>query len=654
MIDEQAIQKVMQMMEKKHGGEYHDRIEKGVQQVARAWREEDGSIEDFTSFCLENFYTKEQDLNLVFERFQRHLEVLYGHLHQIDRDFNWYIQVEEGEVHPVDYFFANYSPFAHVDDDLFKTKIAFVALLNFPVSTLEEKTTQGEHWDRKYWAQVRLAEMFNSRIPAEINQEISKAYLEADDYISNYNILMDHVIDESGQSLFPEGLKLISHWGLRDELKAQYANPNGYQAQKTIYNIMLHIIHQTIPSQVINQSGIVWNPMTNEIKAKESGAPLDMVPEKEIRYRKLLNVFRAEMKVNPYRPDAPSPILRKFNEYRELSYEEVEQLLQEVVSAPVLKDIAALIEQRLGRDLEPFDIWYAGFKPRMDFDERKLDQITGKKYPTVRSFQQDLPNILQKLSFSPEKAAYLSNYIQVDPSRGAGHATGAMMKTDKAHLRTRIPSGGMKYKGFNIAIHELGHNVEQVFSLNGMDYWTLQGVPNVAFTEAFAFVFQSRDLAVLGIESENKDKEHLRALNDMWAAYEISGVALTDMAIWKWLEEHPDATALQLKDAVIKIAQTVWNTYYAPIFKVKDVPILSIYSHIIDAGLYIPDYPIGHLISFQIEEYLKGKNLAVEMERMCKLGRLAPQIWMKKAVGEPISAKPLIHAAERALNVIGK
>ena len=52
----------------------------------------------------------------------------------------------------------------------------------------------------------------------------------------------------------------------------------------------------------------------------------------------------------------------------------------------------------------------------------------------------------------------------------------------------------MLYKGYNIAIHELGHNVEQSFSLGEIDHWSMNGVPNNAFTEALAFVFQARDL----------------------------------------------------------------------------------------------------------------------------------------------------------------
>ncbi|MFQ6093332.1 MAG: hypothetical protein ACE5OR_11800 [bacterium] len=55
----------------------------------------------------------------------------------------------------------------------------------------------------------------------------------------------------------------------------------------------------------------------------------------------------------------------------------------------------------------------------------------------------------------------------------------------------------MNYKGYNIALHEFGHNVEQVFSLNRVDHTLLRGVPNTAFTEGFAFGLQPRDLLLI-------------------------------------------------------------------------------------------------------------------------------------------------------------
>jgi hypothetical protein len=107
-----------------------------------------------------------------------------------------------------------------------------------------------------------------------------------------------------------------------------------------------------------------------------------------------------------------------------------------------------------------------------------------------------------------------------------------------------------------------------------------------------------------------------------------------------------------LKQATIQIAKDVWNEFYAPVFGVKDQILLAIYSHIIDAELYTPDYSLGHIIMFQIENYLKDKNLAVEMERMCRLGSITPSAWMEAAVGGPISAEALVSAAEEAVKKI--
>ncbi len=129
----------------------------------------------------------------------------------------------------------------------------------------------------------------------------------------------------------------------------------------------------------------------------------------------------------------------------------------------------------------------------------------------------------------------------------------------------------MNYKGFNIAVHEMGHNVEQTFSLNDIDSTLLQGVPNTAFTEALAFVFQAHDLELLGLAKPDAQSQALQALNDFWATYEIAGVALVDMAVWHWMYDHPNATPAQLKDATLQICKDIWNKYYAPVFGKKDV-----------------------------------------------------------------------------------
>jgi len=228
------------------------------------------------------------------------------------------------------------------------------------------------------------------------------------------------------------------------------------------------------------------------------------------------------------------------------------------------------------------------------------------------------------------------------------------MRNDYAHLRTRISDKGMDYKGYNIAVHEFGHNVEQTVTMNDVDYFMLQGVPNTAFTEAVAFLFQKRDLELLGMPNTDPDKEHMMALDNFWGSYEIMGVSLVDMKVWKWMYANPNATPAELKAAVISAAKEVWNAYYAPVLGGKDEPILAIYSHMIDNPLYLSNYPMGHLIDFQIEQQVKGKSLAAEFDRMYTQGRLVPQVWMKGAVGSEISITPSINAAAEALKALNK
>jgi hypothetical protein len=336
----------------------------------------------------------------------------------------------------------------------------------------------------------------------------------------------------------------------------------------------------------------------------------------------------------------------------EIPQDQVEKLFTEFCSSPEIKQVAALISKRLGRPLMPFDIWYDGFKPRSGVDGAKLDQITRAKYPNTAAFEKDIPNILTKLGFKPDMAKEIASHITVDPARGSGHAWGAQMKGDKNHLRTRIGKDGMDYKGYNIAVHELGHNVEQTMSLYMVDHYPMAGVPNTAFTEAYAFTFQKRDLELLGMKDNNPNKDDLEALDSFWMSYEIMGVSLVDMQIWKWLYENPKATKQQLKEKVVATAKEVWNKYYADVLGSKDSPILAIYSHMIEDPLYLSNYPVGHLIDFQLARFFKGKNFADESIRIYSTGKLIPQLWMKNAVGSEISIKPLLDATDAALKVV--
>ena len=179
---------------------------------------------------------------------------------------------------------------------------------------------------------------------------------------------------------------------------------------------------------------------------------------------------------------------------------QIDSLFRSLISAPEVAAVGKRIEQRLGRGLRPYDIWYDGFKTRATLDQDALTEQTQTRYSDAEAFRRDMPRMLQTMGFAPEKAREICSHIVVEPARGSGHAWPALGRQEPARLRTRIGQRGMDYKGYNIAVHEFGHNVEQVLDLYDIDYYTLAGVPNTAFTEASAFLFQARDLDLL----ENK------------------------------------------------------------------------------------------------------------------------------------------------------
>jgi hypothetical protein len=645
-----------QELVRRHGAAQSERIRRGLDQVQRHWRRGDGSPSELARFALNHFISDEKVLADTASRLEAALEALDGHANEVQRELTRYQALDEGPTRPIDALLASYSAKAHVDEDLFRNRIAFVVLLNFPLSTLEERLRDGAAWSRERWALARLAGRFEHRLPPEVIQEIDRAGAAAETYIDGYNIHVDRLRTERTDGrLFPEGKKLISHWGLRDEIGGLYAEGSGALArQRLLVTVMERIIRQEIPAAVIGSPELEWDPERNLVRPAVTGGWRRGEREKDVRYAQLLSVFKAMRRADPYFPDLPSHIQRSFSREREIPEARLRALLESVLLDPVARRVGTLIAKRLGRPLEPFDLWYPGFKPKGEVEEAALDRITKERYPTVKAFQDALPRILGGIGFSEETAAFLAERIVVDPARGAGHALGAKRRDDRAHLRTRVAKDGLDYKGYNIAIHELGHNVEQVFSMSRIDHTLLEGVPNTGFTEAFAFLFQARDLELLGQAAKKPggQGEVLQALSRFWSAYEIAGVALLDLAIWHWLYSHPRATPVELRDAVVQLAKDGWNRYYAPVFGVRDQILPAIYSHIIAFGLYTPDYPLGYLITFQVERFMRERRLAEEMERMCRLGRLAPDVWMKQAVGSEISSAPLLEAARAALETV--
>jgi len=146
--------------------------------------------------------------------------------------------------------------------------------------------------------------------------------------------------------------------------------------------------------------------------------------------------------------------------------------------------------------------------------------------------------------------------------------------------------------------------------------------------------------------------QQIRKVIELQNEFQLS---LVDMEIWHWMYNHPESSPTELKYAMIQIAKDIWNTYFTPVFKKKDVVLLAIYSHIIHSFLYIPDYAIGHMISSQIEGHIKKSgNIGAEVERMVKAGSITPNLWMKNAVGKPVGSEELLNSTKLALEKLKK
>ena len=219
-----------------------------------------------------------------------------------------------------------------------------------------------------------------------------------------------------------------------------------------------------------------------------------------------------------------------------------------------------------------------------------------------------MPRLLRGLGFTPAKARWLAEHIVVDPARGAGHALQAARRGDFPHLRTRVEPDGMDYKGYNIAVHEMGHNVEQVFSLYEVD----QHAPR---RRAEQRLHRGAGLHLPGARPRAaRPGQAERARRAAPRPERLLGRPGRSPASRWWTSPSgtgctstPTPRPPQLREATVALARDLWNRYYAPVLGGKDSAAAR---HLLAhdrAVLPLPaDYPLGHLIAFQLEEKLQG------------------------------------------------
>jgi hypothetical protein len=185
---QKAAADAKQGLRERHGDTEADRIDRGVDQVVRLWRDEDGDAAAFKEFVTSEFLPTGEALDGAFRRFESASESVNGYFTAMIRDLRRGVDLDLGPVTSLDRRLAAWNAASHVSDDMFGNKLAFVALLNFPLSTLDERMAKGMDWSRRQWAETRLAGQFQTRVPADVQAKITTAYSAADAYINDYNV----------------------------------------------------------------------------------------------------------------------------------------------------------------------------------------------------------------------------------------------------------------------------------------------------------------------------------------------------------------------------------------------------------------------------------------------------------------------------------
>jgi len=649
IIKDESIRVVQDQITKKLGQQNHEQIIKGTNQLARNWRASDGTNKDYEQFCIGNFLAP-SELRPNFQRIMKNLEIQNGYLSKIRYTINESESFTDVKEEKVDLFFRKSIPEAN----MFKGKLAHFIQLNFPFYTLDEKRKNGKNWDREKWAMVRLGDLYAKREDPDFKPDASDEVKAFEKYIGKYFFRMDHISLADGTYPFDKPLTLHSHFGLRDNLKEEYTRPGGLARQEITGKLIEHITAGTVPVDFIQDTTTRWNPWTNQLFRADSGKlkEVEIKTEGTKRYAGLLAEFMKKSSPDRFFPDRSTYPKRTFDNAN-LTSEEVEGLIRNFLSDPVVAEAGKLISARLGRPLQPFDIWYSGFQEQSGFPAGLLDSLTRSKYPDPVSLQKDLPFILGRMGFRESEAAYIGKHAIVRPIVSGGYSDQPPLRGDTALMTTVFNRHGLDFKAFRIAMHELGHVVCGVYTTKNIDHYILADVPTSGITEGIAELLAFKNTEGLGLTQQRsfEEQKEMLSLAALWYLVDIGGQSLTEIETWKWMYLHPEATAAELQNAVLHISGEIWNKYYASVFGgIKDQHILSLYNHFITGSLYLFNYFIGDVVMFQLYDAFMPGNLEDGLKNACCEGQTLPELWMLHAVGEKISLKPLMGTAQKAIN----
>jgi hypothetical protein len=202
-------------------------------------------------------------------------------------------------------------------------------------------------------------------------------------------------------------------------------------------------IDGTLPKQIMDSTCTgKWNPIDNTIDGGDAGELLGPV-----RYQQLNTQRSVAVDYDKYYDEHPTSIARKFDLEREIPEKMVEQLMIDLLEAPVRKDIAAYMSKQLGRPLESFDIYLEDISEGAS--SKELDEKVTAMFQDEQEFQTKIPEVLKGLGYSEEDAEFLGTRVNVEIARGAGHAMRPGIPEYNAWLRTNRLDDRLGWDGPN-------------------------------------------------------------------------------------------------------------------------------------------------------------------------------------------------------------
>ncbi len=644
---EKTVSATIREIVRRHGARVRPDAERGVRACARVWPKGDPG---FREFCGEQYVPPGRPRTPLLRRLDEFHHAVSGNLGASLKVARAGLDIADRPDLAAERVLSAYAPASHLDEDYRREKIAALAQLNF--GTDDRRPPRS----RAAWAARRVGQIGREAIPPRLLADYSRAESAANAFVSEYNLRVDQFDFGDSRVRFPKNTLLVSHWGLRDHLASLYGEPTALPTQRALADLLRRVVDGDVPREVLGGTSAHWDLVRGRIR--EGRRTTRAVGHGPLRWECFRKVWEAHRRIDPHR-EFGSVVANKFLVEREMTEDRVVGMLEDIVSSPLAERVGRFLRDALGRELEPFDIYCRKFASTQRRRKRTTSGPATKRtrYADAGSLHRAIVPILRRFGWTKRRAEWIRDRIRVDNGRSAGHAWPPYTDTDTQLLRVRVGPTGVDDLNFEVFMHELGHCVEGVLSSYEMDYRSLWGVPNTAFTEGFAFTFQDRTDFILGRAPRAASDEAM--LLRFWEPFEIAGSALTEIRFYHWLYDHPRASADQMMRAIRRIADAVWEEFYARVLGPSDLGLLAVYSHILTGDFYLADYPLGYIVAHQVRRHLAGRSgagqpeLAEEMERLCSLGRIYPDSWMKAAVGSPVSAAPLLDDTERALSSLG-